>query len=100
MRPLKSVNTTRYNTHNWRFFAEWTGAATQNRVSSYYGETRTPGYFIMGAGADKTIALHGEQIIFGLTCNNIFNKYYYEHLDVIRLPREGRNFIIHATYNF
>jgi iron complex outermembrane receptor protein len=100
MPPLKSVNTVRYNVNSWRFFAEGVSAATQNKVSGFYGETRTPGFFIMNAGADKTITFHGQQIIFGLTCSNIFNKYYYEHLDVIKLPREGRDFILHLTYNF
>jgi iron complex outermembrane receptor protein len=100
MPPLKSVNTVRYNVNSWRFFAEGVSAATQNKVSGFYGETRTPGFFIMNAGADKTITFRGQQIILGLTCSNIFNKYYYEHLDVIKLPREGRDFILHLTYNF
>lgn len=98
--PLKTVNTITYNMHNWRFFAAGTGAATQNNTSSFYGETRTPGYFTMNAGAAKTIAVKEQQIIIGLACNNVFNKYYYEHLDVIKLPRQGRNFIMHLTYNF
>ncbi|ANI88566.1 hypothetical protein A9P82_04205 [Arachidicoccus ginsenosidimutans] len=100
MPPLKSANTFRYNTHGWRLFVEGIGAAAQNKVSSFYGETHTPGFLIADAGADKTIDFNGQQIILGLTCNNIFNKYYYEHLDVIKLPREGRNFIMHVTYNF
>jgi iron complex outermembrane receptor protein len=98
--PLKTTNTITYNTHNWRFFAAGAGAAAQHNTSNFYGETHTPGYFIMNAGATKTIAVKEQQIIIGLTCNNIFNKYYYEHLDVIKLPRQGRNFIMHLTYNF
>lgn len=100
MPSLKSVNTIRYVLNNWRFFAEGIGAASQNNVSAFYGETLTPGFFIADAGVDKKIRLYKNQFILSVTCNNIFNKYYYEHLDVIQLPREGRNFIIHATYNF
>ena len=100
MPPLRSVNTIRYSADSWHFFAEGVAAASQNKVSSFYGETRTPGFFIMNAGADKTIYLRNGQIVLSLTCSNIFNRYYYEHLDVIKLPREGRNFIIHAAYDF
>ncbi|HUZ60496.1 MAG TPA: TonB-dependent receptor plug domain-containing protein [Hanamia sp.] len=98
--PFKSVNTLRYSISSWRFFVEGIGAAAQNKTSTFYGETRTPGFFIADGGADKSINLHGSQVILSLTCNNIFNRYYYENLDVIKLPREGRNFIVHATYNF
>ncbi len=98
--PFKSVNTVRYALKTWRFFVDEIGVAAQNKVSSFYGETPTPGFFITDAGIDKSIDLHDGQIILSVACNNIFNKYYYEDLDVIKLPREGRNFVFHATYNF
>jgi iron complex outermembrane receptor protein len=101
MMPLKSINTLRYAASNWRFFVEGIGASAQNKTSAFYGETNVPGFFIADAGADKTIDVHGgSQLIFSLTCDNIFNTYYYESADVIKLPRAGRNFILHVTYNF
>jgi iron complex outermembrane receptor protein len=100
MSTLKSINTLSYQADRWHFFAEGIGAATQNKVSGFYGETRTPGFFIMNAGVDKVIAFHGQQIVLSVACNNIFNRYYYEHTDVIKLPEEGRNLILHITYDF
>lgn len=98
--PLKSINTIRYTVGSWRFFVEGIGATAQNKVSGFYGETSTPGFLVADAGLDKAINFQNNQLIFSLTCNNIFNSYYYENLDVIKLPREGRDFIIHATFNF
>lgn len=100
MTPLKSINTLKYTQNSWRFFVEGICATAQNKTSAFYGETRTPGFAVAGAGVDKSINFHGSQLIIGLTCNNIFNSYYSESLDVIKLPREGRNLILHATYSF
>lgn len=97
--PLKAINTLRYTQNSWRFFVEGISAVAQNQTSAFYGETHTPGFSIANAGADRSIDLHGSQLIIGLACNNIFNKYYTESLDVIKLPREGRNLVIHATYS-
>jgi iron complex outermembrane receptor protein len=99
MTPLKSINTLRYTPGTWRFFVEGVSAAAQNKTSAFYGETHTPGFFIANAGVDKSVDLHRGQLILGLACNNIGNSYYTESLDVIKLPREGRNLIIHATYS-
>jgi iron complex outermembrane recepter protein len=99
MTPLKSINTLRYTRNSWRFFVEGISAAAQNKTSAFYGETHTPGFSIANIGADKSIDLHRSQLILGLSCNNIFNKYYTESLDVIKLPREGRNLVLHATYS-
>lgn len=98
--PLRSINNMSYTAGSWRLFVQALAAAARNRASSFYGETPDPGFFVADAGADKTIALSGARLILGVNCNNIFNTWYYETPDVIKLPRQGRNLIIHATYSF
>lgn len=71
-------------------------SVTQNHVSSFYGETRTPGFIIFNAGASR----EWRQFSLNIQCNNILNKYYYEHLDVLKLPRMGRNFECSISYKF
>lgn len=41
-----------------------------------------------------------EHLLDNIPPATIFSILNYENLDVIKLPRQGRNFIIHATYNF
>jgi iron complex outermembrane receptor protein len=98
--PLKSINMLRCTQGSWRFFVEGVSAAVQNKTSAFYGETHTAGFSIANAGVDRSINLHGGQLVLGLTCNNVFDKYYSECLDVIKLPREGRNLIVHMSYSF
>lgn len=98
--PLKSINTLSYAAGGWRLFGDELLSAARRNASAFYGETPNPGFAVTDAGADKTFGMGKSQLILGLTCNNIFNTYYYETPDVIKLPREGRNFILHATYAF
>ena len=85
---------------NWNVFAESVYAAAQNNVSPFYGEKPTPAFNVMNAGFVKAFQLPKQRIVASLTGLNIFNQYYYEHTDVIKLPRQGMNFVVHITIYF
>ena len=75
----------------------------QNRVSSEFGETITPGFKTV----DLSTALHlSDQFEIQFELSNVFNENYYEHLSrsvsAIDSPllSIGRNFITRAVYQF
>jgi len=75
----------------------------QNRVSSEFGETKTPGFQTV----DLSTVLHlSDQFEIQFELSNVFNENYYEHLSrsvsAIDSPllSIGRNFITRAVYQF
>ncbi|MFV0606668.1 MAG: TonB-dependent receptor [Niabella sp.] len=85
---------------SWNLYAESVFAAAQNNASSFYGEGTTPSFHIVNAGIIKSISAKNHRMVLSITGNNLFNQYYYEHIDVIKLPRPGRNIILHGTIYF
>jgi iron complex outermembrane receptor protein len=95
--PLHMANKIEWMpTASWTLFAESVYAAAQNKASIFYGEKSTPSFDVLNAGVVKIFPFKTYKIIAGLHALNLFNRYYYEHLDVIQLPRPGRNFVVHA----
>jgi iron complex outermembrane receptor protein len=104
MPPLKSRAVLRYGTRV--FFAEIVGLAVnaQERVDADLKETPTPGFATMGFkfGAQTT------KLNLSAGVDNLFNRFYYEHLsfqrDPFRLgtkvPEPGRNFFFTCAYTF
>lgn len=100
--PFKSVNAVTYNLKGFVFRVEHIGAMAQNNISTErYGETRTPGFNILNFAVQKHILLKkdlGLHIDFGI--ENILDTPYYEHLDVMKIERQGLNFIFRVTFMF
>lgn len=99
MPPFHSRTGVNYEWHGFEIFSNTVLAARQSHISSFYGEKVTPSFFILNAGMNKNVRLGRTQLQLGITGNNLFNKYYYEHLDFIKLPRMGRNYILQITYS-
>ena len=99
--PFHSTNKIEWDPkRNWNLYAESIYAATQIKVSSFYGESETPAFNVINAGVVKTLNLNKSRLVLSLSGLNIFNQYYYEHTDVIKLPRPGRNIVLHGTLYF
>lgn len=99
--PFHSINKIEWTpAGDWNVFAESVYAAKQNKASSFYGESATPAFNVLNAGVVKTFYTKNSRIVVSLTALNVLNQYYYEHLDVIKLPRPGRNIVAHATIYF
>ncbi|HLV40894.1 MAG TPA: TonB-dependent receptor [Brumimicrobium sp.] len=100
--PFKSVNTAIYDLKGYKIRIEHIGAFAQHNVSTErYGEGASPSFNLMNLGVQKhfklknTMALHAE-----LGVENIFDTPYYEHLDVMKINRQGVNFVIRTTFVF
>ena len=102
--PLKTRAVLRYGTKV--FFAEMEGVAVnaQSRVDTALQELRTPGYATMGfkIGARTT------KLNLAAGLDNMFNRFYYEHLSFqrdpfrlgVKVPEPGRGFYLACGYSF
>jgi iron complex outermembrane recepter protein len=102
--PLKSRAVLRYGTKV--FFAEVEGLAVnaQSRVDTDLKELETPGYATMGfkIGARTT------RLNFAVGLDNVFDRFYYEHLSFqrdpfrlgVKVPEPGRGFYLTFGYSF
>lgn len=100
--PFKSVNTVVYDLKGYKIRAEHVGAFAQNNVSTdRYGEGSTPAFNVLNLAVHKhfqlknTKALHAE-----VGVQNILDTPYYEHLDVMKIQRQGVNFVVRTTFVF
>lgn len=99
--PFKSVNRIEYELKQYRIYAESVSQARQNRVSTeQYGERASMGFTIFNAGLGKTFALGKTKLNTNIAVQNIFDKQYYEHLDILKLYRPGRNLVLNMTLLF
>jgi iron complex outermembrane receptor protein len=100
--PFKSINSLKYHHKGWNVKLEHVGAFAQNNVSTArYGEGTTPAFNLLNFAVQKHIDLKKDRALhteFGV--ENIFDTPYYEHLDVLKIQRQGVNFVIRTTFVF
>lgn len=102
--PLKGRLALRYDTGVYFGEIETVAQATQDKVDSDLGETKTSGWAIVNLKAG------GEYKNLRLTAGveNLFDKFYYEHLSYLRdpfstgtkVPEPGRSFYLNVSYRF
>lgn len=104
--PLKGVLALRYD--NGQVFVELaeTMTARQRRVDSSLNERQTPGWAVTDLKGGVVFGKFGLQA--GI--NNLFDKHYFSHLSYqrdpfvngvgMRVPENGRNLYLTASYNF
>lgn len=99
--PFKSVNTVSLTWKGYRFNATSQYAAAQRHVSyEMYGEWPSKAYDIVNLGAGKSFSIKAVVLDFNVDVVNIFDNNYYEHLDILKIPRPGRNIVVHTTIRF
>ncbi|RQO32178.1 hypothetical protein DBR32_00760 [Taibaiella sp. KBW10] len=101
MPPFKSVNRLEYGLKGYGIYVESITQAKQDRVSTaQYGERVSNGFSILNAGLGKTFGLGHTKVNANVSVQNIFDKQYYEHLDILKLYRPGRNLVLNLTVLF
>ena len=78
--------------------------ATQDRVDSDLGETKTSGWAVVNLKAGGELG--GLRVVAGV--DNLLDKFYYEHLSYLRdpfstgskVPEPGRSFYLNVSYLF
>lgn len=102
--PLRGQSSVRYGTRLWFAEVEGIAVSSQERIDTDLGETRTAGFATMNL---KFGWQHeGVRITAGL--ENLFDRYYLEHLSFqrdpfrngARLPEPGRNLFLSIGYSF
>ena len=100
--PFKSINSLKYGYSGWNVKLEHVGALAQSNVSTErFGEGTTPAFNLMNFAVQKHIELSNDKALhleFGV--DNIFDTPYYEHLDVMKIQRQGVNFVMRTTFVF
>ena len=101
IQSLRSSNTVQWQpAAGMQVYAENLTTARQGHVSSFYGEKATPGFAVFHTGANKKLNFGHQSLDIGVDVRNIFNRYYFEHLDIVQLARPGRNVQIRLSYSF
>jgi len=66
-------------------------------------EEVTPMYALLNAGINHEFTVQKQQIVVGLTGNNLLNRTYVDHMSILRafnVPHAGRNIMLNAQYRF
>lgn len=97
--PFKTVNAVDYNLRKTFFRIEGLTNAAQKHVSTQkYGETITPESTILNLHMGKQFSLSKQtRLKVNLSVENLFDKDYFQHLDVMKVSRPGRNLTCRMT---
>lgn len=99
--PFKTVNQLSYKGEKISLGITGLISAAQNHVNTAkYGETTTPAFGIINLKAGKDFKLKATTLSLNASVDNLLDTYYMEHLDIMKIPRMGRNFVVHATVYF
>lgn len=99
--PLTNLNTLSTQYKGYAFQLEMENHAAQKHISTErYGDLATPEASLFNAAFRKTFNLPKQRLIAAMRVENIFDKYYYRHLDIMKIARPGRNFIAQVTFAF
>jgi iron complex outermembrane receptor protein len=89
--PLRNTTNLRLHIKSYTLRASAILSASQAHFSSGAGEQFTLSYSVLNIGASKEIKMFKQQAYIGLSADNIFDAYYWDHLDWNSIPRPGRS---------
>lgn len=98
--PLKLQHALRYNLGLFQFQLEQDYAMAQNRINPDYGDVATPSFNLFNLRVSRNLVIKSTVLQVAVACENIFDTYYREHLDIGQIPRFGRNFLINVNLIF
>ncbi len=100
--PLKSINTLTYFIKGYKIQAKYTTAMAQKHTDfAVYGERDTPAFNVFDLSIGKTFDIKNRyKYNVSLALNNVFDTPYFEHLDVMKINRQGRNLLVNMKFTF
>lgn len=100
--PFKTINSVDYNLQKTFFRIEGVTNAKQKHVNALrYGETPTAASTVFNCHLGKQIALSKlSRLKINVSVENIFDEHYFQHLDIMKVARPGRNFTCRMTVLF
>lgn len=102
MAPFRSLNTLNLRLGSGSLRLESLTNAAQHHVSySQYGETVTAGSTIFNLSATKGWSLSARKMLYAsIGAENVFDKQYSQHLDIMKVLRPGRNIFFRVNIIF
>lgn len=99
--PLEFILSVNYRVKNFSFNPKVTSNAAQNRVDIEFGEDASASWMI----ADFSVNWKSKDdskypIMLKAEVSNIFDQYYWSHLDWRNIPRQGRSFNLSLSIGF
>lgn len=99
--PFRSVNRLTYQLRGYQFQLTHIGSLAQNNVSTErYGELPSKAFNLLHFGVGKEFQLRETKLRGMIKLENIFDEVYYEHLDIMKVNRPGRNLSVQLTWSF
>lgn len=98
--PLMNTFSVSYENKRWSFQADNETAFRQNRINKDYGETESRTFTVFNIKAGIHFMLKGSMLDCSAGIANIFDAFYYEHLDWGHIPRPGRSFNFFIKYSY
>ncbi len=89
--PLKNTLRVLYDNEQWVGGIELRSAMAQNNIREIYGETATPGYSVLNLNAGYNVRLDKTLLRLGVQAKNLFDQYYWDHMDFSTIPSPGRS---------
>ncbi|MVZ64654.1 TonB-dependent receptor [Sphingobacterium sp. DK4209] len=99
--PFTNNNSLLWQHKGWAAQVDFAYYAEQNKVSTtIYGDTKTPSATLLNAGLRKTFQLRKQRLTSNIRIENIFDRHYYRHQDIMKIARPGRNFVAQINLSF
>jgi len=100
--PFKTINAIDYNLRKTFFRLEGVTNAAQKHVSAQrYGETATSASTILNCHIGRQLDLSRQtKLKLNVSVENIFDENYFQHLDIMKVSRPGRNLTCRMTVLF
>ena len=96
--PLKNTTAIQIDHRKSHFNLEMRAAAEQRNFNEMAGESKTPGYAILNLAYNRKFNMGKQHLLASGGLANIFDTYYYDHLDWNNIARPGRNFFLKLQY--
>jgi iron complex outermembrane receptor protein len=87
-----------YNSNNIQLESDL--ASAQNRVNSDFLEKETPAYSLINLRFSRNFNVKKVNLQMMVAVENLFNEDYYEHLDIMKIARPGRNWILGLNLSY
>lgn len=99
--PFTSTNQLNYTFKKYSAQLKYRTASAQNRVNTVkYGERSTPSFHVFDVQVGRSFQFEKTRLELKLALENMFDSRYYEHLDVMKINRMGRNWSVQCSFIF
>lgn len=98
VRPLCYSSALVFSRNKIQAQLEVKGNTTHTNFSPNYGENHTPAYAILNWSGKYNFKFGTGRLTTALGVENIFDTYYTTFVDWNDIPRRGRNFFVHLTF--